>query len=175
MHVLALLAGIIGLVAVWYWRARMARDAAGDVLETANDVRLAIRRFGYRNRTSVHPADAVEDPRLAAAGIAMAVAGMDGPHSRAEIDMMATEARRVFQADGAEATDIAAFGRWIAGQCQTPDEAVRRLTRVVRTKAGPAAAPQLLTLVERVATADGGPLSERASEALASMKRGLGH
>jgi hypothetical protein len=98
---------------------------------------------------------------------------MDAPLSQAEIDKLTAEAGAVFGTDPAEAVDIAAFGRWIAGQCQTPEDAVRRLTRVVRAKAGAEAGPDLIGMAEKVATADGTGLDEREADALQAIRRGL--
>ena len=174
MHILLGILGVLGAAAFWYWRVRAAHEAAGELANAANDVRLAIRRFGYLRQHKTHPADCVEDPRLAAAGIAAAVAGMDAPLSQAEIDKLTAEAGAVFEVDGAEAVDIAAFGRWIAGQCQSPEDAIRRLTRVVKAKAGSEAGAQLVAMVEAVACAEGRPLDERESDALDAVRRGLG-
>ena len=174
MHILLGILGIMGALAFWYWRVRAAHEAAGELANAASDVRLAIRRFGYLRKHKTHPADCVEDPRLAAAGIAAAIAGMDAPLSQAEIDQLTAEASAVFEVESAEAVDITAFGRWIAGQCQSPEDAIRRLTRVVKAKAGAEAGPQLLSMVEAVATADGTPLDEREEDALEAVRRGLG-
>ncbi|MEL6479585.1 MAG: TerB family tellurite resistance protein [Pseudomonadota bacterium] len=166
--------GLLGAVAIWYWRMRMARHAAGEVAGAARDVKHAARRFAYRRRSDKHPADCVEDPRLAAAGIAAAIAAMDAPLSQAEIKALGTEARVVFKVDPAEAQDIAAFGRWIAGQCQTPSEAVRRLARVVQAEAGVEAGEDLLRMATRVATADGARLGDDEEASLATIRRTLG-
>ncbi len=174
MHILLGILGVLSAVAIWYWRFKAAQDAAGDIANVANDVRLAIRRFGYMRQHKTHPADCVEDPRLAAAGIAAAVAGMDAPLSQAEIDRLTAGAGATFQIDSAEAVDITAFGRWIAGQCNSPEDAIRRLTRVVKAHAGEEAGPQLVAMVQAVATADGGTLSEREQDALDAVRRGLG-
>lgn len=174
MHILLGLLGALGAAMVWYWRMKMAREAAGELVGAANDVRLAIRRFGYKRRHKTHPADCVDDARLAAAGIVAAIAGMDAPLSQREIDRLTAEAGAVFGVAPAEAVDIAAFGRWVAGQCNSPEEAVRRLTRVVRDKAGVEAGPDLLAMAEAVSTADGAPMDTREADALAAIRRGLG-
>ena len=178
MPVLIGILGALSVALIWYWRLKTAREAAGELTNAANDVRLAIRRFGYMRGRKTHPADCVDDPRLAAAGIAAAIAGMDAPLSQAEIDVLTAEAGAVFGADPTEAVNIAVFGRWVAGQCQTPEEAVRRLVKVIRAKVGPdagtEAGPDLIALVERVARADGIELDERERDALTAIRRGLG-
>lgn len=173
MPYLIALLGILGAIGVWWWRLRMAKQALGAAVDAAKDVRLAARRFGFKRKTDVHPAESVEDPRLAAAGVIAAVAEMDGPLSRAELDTLMLECRRVFEVKADEAMDMVSFGRWIADQCGTQDEAVRRLLKVVRAKAGADVLPDLLTMMERAAKADGAEMTERQSEAMATAKRML--
>ncbi|MEM9096920.1 MAG: TerB family tellurite resistance protein [Pseudomonadota bacterium] len=173
MHILLGLLGIIGALALWYWRIKALRDAAGELGDAAGDVRLAVRRFGYKRRHKTHPADCVEDARLAASGIALAIAGCDGPLSRDELSAMAAEAKRVFGTSQDESTEIAAFGRWVQGQCKTPEEVVRRLSRIVRKEAGADGSMQLIDLVPRVAKADGQELTERQMDLINQLHREL--
>ena len=51
---------------------------------------------------------------------------------------------------------------------------MRRLSRVVLKTAGPDAAPDLLRMIEEVATADGGPLGEEERDAVDTVRRTLG-
>lgn len=171
MHILLGLVAVLGAVAVWYWRYQMARQAGSELIDAANDVRLAAKRFAYRRKRNVHPADAVKDTRLAASGIALATASIDGPLSKAELEAMAAQARAVFAATTQEAEEIAAFGRWIAGQCSTPEEAQRRLIRVIVRQAGGSARDDLLRMVRAVASADGAALNERQEEVLTRIER----
>jgi uncharacterized tellurite resistance protein B-like protein len=174
MHIILGILGALSVAMIWYWRLKTAREAAGELAGAADDVRLAIRRFGYLRKHKTHPADCVEDPRLAAAGIVAAIAAMDAPLSQAEIDRLTAEAGAIFGVTPAEAVDIAAFGRWVAGQCNTPEDAVRRLVKRLRATAGIEAGPDLIAMIEAVATADGAPMDERELDALTSIRRGLG-
>ncbi|MEL6210371.1 MAG: TerB family tellurite resistance protein [Pseudomonadota bacterium] len=171
MPIILMLLGLLAAGLVWYWRLKMAREAGGELLEAAGNVRSAVRRFGYRRKSNKHPVDCVEDARLAASGIMAAVAGMDGPLSRSEIDAIAIEARAVFKTSPEEADEIAAFGRWIAGQCVSPDDAVRRLTKVTRRLAGVEAGPDLIAMTERVAIADGAEMTDGQQSAVAMIRR----
>ncbi|MEO0761248.1 MAG: TerB family tellurite resistance protein [Pseudomonadota bacterium] len=166
-----MLLGIVAAVGIWYWRFKMVSEAAGELIDAADGVRAAARRFAYRRRSDKHPADCVEDARLAAAGVMAAIASMDGPLSRDEIKAIANEARAVFQADQDEADEIAAFGRWIAGQCKSPDDGARRLGKIVRRLAGDAVGRDLVAMTERVAQVDGAPLSEAQASALLTLRR----
>ena len=138
------------------------------------DVRLATRRLMQTRGNHAHAADKIDDPRLAAAGIIVAVATMDGPISQAEIARLKRTAQETFEVSDREALDILSFGRWIAGQCATNAEAVRRLSKVVLKTAGPDAGADLLRMVEEVATADGGELGDEERDALDIVRRTLG-
>lgn len=168
MPILLAILGMLAAAGIWLYRLRAARETAGELVDAAQDVVLAARRFGFRRRLDVHPADAIDDPRLAAAGIALAVAGIDGPHTQAELAGLAAECRNRFNVGAREAEDMVAFGRWIAGQCGTPEEAVRRLARVVRAKA-PEAGADLVAMVETLATIDG-RIGAREGQALDRLR-----
>ncbi|MEM7547482.1 MAG: TerB family tellurite resistance protein [Pseudomonadota bacterium] len=166
--VLAVIGAIIA-AGIWYHRVQSAKAATTDLLGAANDVRLAARRFGYKRKTNVHPVDMINDPRLAAAGIAAAIAGMDAPLSREEIAQLELETQVILRSEPDEAKAIAAFGRWISGQAGSPDEAVRRLSKRLRKLAGEEVANDVLSLAQAVATADGA-LDERQEDALRMVR-----
>ncbi|MEO1493991.1 MAG: TerB family tellurite resistance protein [Pseudomonadota bacterium] len=174
MHIIIGVITLLGIAAVWYYRFKMARDASGELLEGANDVRLAARRLMKLRKHRTHPADAVDDPRLAAAGIAVAIATLDAPMSEAEMRALAGASERIFNVTQSKAEDIVAFGRWIPGQCATNHEAVSRLSKVVNRLAGAEAGPDLIAMITEVATADGTDLGEAELEAIDTVKRRLG-
>jgi uncharacterized tellurite resistance protein B-like protein len=174
MHiVLAVLAAVAG-IGFWIWRAHMAARAASDLLETADDIRAAVRRFGYRRKANVNPLDGIEDARLAAAGILAAFASMDGALSREEIAAIAGECGAAFSAEAQEAEQITAYGRWLIQQSANMDEVVRRLGRSLETRLDAAEKRQLLAMIERVGGIEGGGLSDSQRYALDSLARQLG-
>ena len=170
--ILALIAILIG-AAIWYQRARAAKDAADDLLGAANDIRLAARRFGFKSKSNLHPVDQIEDARQAAAGIAAIIAAMDGALTEAELKALETETRAVLNATAEEAPELAAYGRWIAGQSPNPEEMARRLGRKLHKLVGGDAGPDLIDYATRVATA-GAPLDARQIDALDAIRRQFG-
>lgn len=174
MHVILGILAVLAAVAFWLYRARQARENAGEVLDAANDVRLAARRLLYKRKHNTHPADSVDDPRLAAAGIIVAVATMDQPISQSEISAMTALMGQTFEISEREALDMVSFGRWVVDQCGTNDEAVRRLSKVVAQLAGPEAEPDLVRMITEVATVDGTPLGEDETDAVQTVRRTLG-
>lgn len=174
MHVILGALALLGAVLFWYYRLRDARDAGGEIIDAARDVRGLVRRNMYKRKYNQHPADQVDDTRLAAAGIVIAIATMDAPIAQAEIEALNAAARETFAVTSAEAEDITHFGRWVADQCQTNTEAVRRLSKVIKKLAGAEAGPDLLLMIERVATADGHALGDMEHEAMDLIRRTLG-
>ncbi len=148
MHILGAILAIILGGAFWIYRLRAAKDAAETLADAANDVRLAARRFGFRRKTNLHPADCVEDPRLAAMGIGAAVVQMQRSWDREASDTLIREAQRLFDVGVDEATEMAVFGRWLSDQSGTKAEIVRRLGKRVMSIAGPEALPDLERLID---------------------------
>lgn len=174
MHVVIGIIMLLAGVAFWIYRIQAAKQAGDDLLEGANDIRLTVRRLMYKRTHDVHPTDSVDDARLAAAGITVAVATMDNPISQTEIVALSKSAQEIFDVTEREALDIVSFGRWIAGECNTNQEAVRRLSKVLAKLAGPEAADDMQRLIRDVATADGHVLGEEEQDAIDTVRKALG-
>lgn len=168
------LLAVLGLAALVWGRVGQARRSSADARADAGDVRLNIRRLMHGDAGGAHPADQVDDPRLAAAGIVVAIATMDGPISQAEIARLKRAAQDTFEMSDREALDVVSYGRWIAGECATNAETVRRLSKVVLRLAGPEAGPDLVRMAEDVATAGAADLGPEEREAIAALRRAFG-
>ncbi|MEO0912392.1 MAG: TerB family tellurite resistance protein [Pseudomonadota bacterium] len=171
MPVLLTVLGLLAAVGYWYFRIRDAGDTVRDLADAANDVRLAARRFGFKRRANVHPIDCIEDARMAAAGITLSVAEMDGALTQSEIQTATIQFQSVFDISKDEAEELVTFGRWIASQSGTRAEGVRRMTKRLLGIAGAEAGPDLIKLVTAVGTADGGTLHVDAEDALQTIRR----
>lgn len=171
MQILLAILGIAVGVGFWLWRARLAAKAT---IETADDIRAAVRRFGFNRKAKGNPLDGIEDPRLAAAGILVAVANMDGPPGRDEIAAIAEECRRTFGTGAEEAEQITAYGRWLVQQSANMDEAIRRLARNLVGKLTAEEKGELLAMAERIAGLARGSLSDSQRYTLESLGRQLG-
>ncbi|MEL6978001.1 MAG: hypothetical protein AAGM38_04900 [Pseudomonadota bacterium] len=156
MHIGLALLAVLGAVAIWIWRARMAAEAGREAIDAADDVRAALRRFGFRRQAGRHPADLVDDARLAAAGMMAAIARMDGALTVAQTNAIRVECRASFRTSQQDADDIAAYGRWLADQSQDPEDALRRLGARVKKLAGEEAQSDLILMLERVAAVENG-------------------
>lgn len=75
--VLAILAAAGGLI-FWMMRARNAAQAAQELVDMAGDLASAARRFGFRRQAGRHPVEALDQPDVAVAGLAMAMMEVGG-------------------------------------------------------------------------------------------------
>ncbi len=174
MHYVLGILGVVGIALFWLWRMRNAASAARDVVEVADDVRAAVRRFGYRRKANQNPLDGIEDARLAAAGVLAAFANMDGAFSREEIAAIKDACRSAFGCDAGEAEQIGAYGRWLVQQSAgNMDEVIRRLARNLVGSLDAAEKRQLLDMVRQIASIEGGGLSDSQLDALERLQRQL--
>lgn len=160
MHVLIAVVSAIIAAGFWMYRIRAAKDAASEMFEMANDVRLAAKRFAYKRNHKTHPIDGVDDARLAAAGIMAIAAEMDGAITKAELDVMKDQAVTVFNCTDADADEFIIFGRWLASQGNNRSETTRRLIKRVLSLSGIEAMQDMIDMVKSVGMADGGPLDD---------------
>lgn len=173
MPTLIVLVTALGVAALWIWRVRSASHAAQEIVEAADDVRALLRRVGFEAKAGRHPADAIDDPRLAAAGMMAAMARLDGDLTKDQTDALRVECRAAFRVTQREADDFAAFGRWLASQAQKPDDILRRLTTVLKRIAPREAHEDMVNMLTRVASIEGGGPSELQKAAIQRVRRSL--
>lgn len=168
--ILAVLAAITGVL-FFVLRARNAANAAGDLLDMANDVRLAARRFGFRRQANLHPAESIEDPNIAISGIASAFLELDELPTSDQREALAWEMTKVMGVNKSDADELCVLGRWMVSECGGADPAIARLSRKLFRLSPQSFAP-LLTLVSgTLAKSSSGGLNARQTDALEDVKR----
>ena len=168
-YILALIAAA-GAAYVWFWRARNAADAASDIMDAANDVRLAARRFGFRRKRDVHPVESIDDARVAGAGLMMALL-MEGGVIRDDRRQTAlVQMQSVFDTDRQEAEELATLGQWLVGQCASPAAAFSRLAKKLDRLSGAEVFPDLQRMITAVFD-ENGTLDPVAEDALAELRQ----
>ncbi|WP_299625485.1 TerB family tellurite resistance protein [Pelagibius sp.] len=174
MHILLGILGVVGVALFWYWRMRNAATAAREVVEIADDMRAAVRRFGYRRKANQNPLDGIEDPRLAAAGILAAFANMDGALSREEIDAIDEACGKAFACSAEDARQIGAYGRWLVQQSAgNMDEVIRRLARNLIGQLTAEERGQLLATIREIAEIEDGALSDAQEDSFRRLEHQL--
>ena len=167
-----LMAAAAGL-SLWIWRAQRMKEGAERAVEMADDVRAAVRRFGYKRRTDKSPLELVDDPRLAAAGVLIATARLDGDLSREQREAVEGACARTFQLDAGEAAEIVAYGRWLNQQGEA-EEVARKLSRRLNELVEPPQRSEVLSLALGISAVEGGMASERQRSVLDALARTMG-
>lgn len=171
MPALIALVGIITAAAFFILRARNAANATTDLLDMANDVRLAARRFGFKRKTNLHPAEAIEDPAIAIAGISSAFLELDDLPTSDQRSALTRTMARELDLGAQDADELAILGRWMAAECGTPDAAVSRLSRKLARLGGQDQFQPLLAVINGTLSASSASLNQKQVEALDDVKR----
>ena len=169
--ILAVIAAVSGLL-FYVLRARNAANAATELFDMANDVRLAARRFGFRRQTNLHPAESIEDANIAIAGIASAFLELDDLPTGEQREALAWELSKVLKLNKDDADEMCILGRWMVSECGGADPAIARLSRKLYRLDGSASFTALLTIISgTLGQAKGSGLNQKQTEALGDVKR----
>ncbi|WP_298261573.1 hypothetical protein [uncultured Litoreibacter sp.] len=169
MPVILAILGAIGAAIYYYIRSRGPINSGRDLIEAATEVRLAARRFGFKRNANRHPAEDIDDPKVAIGGIAVAFLEMDSlPTQEARI-AMTREMQSATHVTLEDAEELTILGRWLMNECGGPEQCVSRLSRKLYKLRG---AEQLAPLMQVLGAigASGGGLSDRQRDALADIK-----
>lgn len=162
MHIIGLVIAVVLGAAYWVHRARSIREAAETLADSANDVRLAARRFGFRRKINVHPIDSIEDARIVGLSIATAMAQIERTWTREDNDTAIRQAQFAFEIGVDEATEMVVLALWLNSQSASVSDAARRLVKRLKALTGKEALPELEKLIEAIA----GPESEACEEGI---------
>jgi hypothetical protein len=168
-----LIALVGAALALYYfvYRARNAANIAVDMVDMANDVRLAARRFGFRRQANIHPVESIEDPKVAITAAALAFLELDDLPTQEQRDRLVAEIQRELALGRADAEEMQVLGRWLVAECGSASAAVSRLARKLYKLRGQAAFEPLLGVINGVvAGGHGGALSERQRDALEDIR-----
>ncbi len=171
MHILLAALGLLAATAFWIYRIRQAADSTRVVLDAAQDVKAAARRFGFKTRANQHPIDGVDDPRITAAALLVLVAETDGGISTNERDSILEQLQKVFDLPAVEADELFLFAKWLANQSSNPDDMLRRLIRRTVHLGGRNTIPDMIGMVKAVGEADTGTMTDDTSQVIAKLKQ----
>lgn len=169
--IIALL-GLIGAVAFWMYRIRMAKSALDDLAGVAQDVMAAARRFGFRRNKALHPVENLEDANVAIAGAGLAFLELSGLPTAEQQDTLLMSLQRHLGQDRSTAEEATVLGRWLVAQSGGATPGLARLSkRLHRLKGTEALAPLMQVLNDVAASGRDGKLSEHQREALEDITR----
>ena len=169
MHILLGVLGVAIAVYIFVIRVRILANAADDLVDVANDVRLAARRFGFRRKTNVHPVETIEDPRLAIGAIVTAFLELDDLPTKEQRVALQQALRHRYNLSRDEAEEMTVLGHWFVSECGGADTAVPRLARKLFKLEGNVSFEPLLSLIRVSVGQDG--LNDKQREALDDIRR----
>ena len=171
MPVLIAVAGAIVAAYIFLIRARNAAEMTGELLNVANDVRLAARRFGFKRLNNVHPVESVDDPDIATGALATAFLELDSlptAEQHTALENALVHSLVISQQDAAE---LVILGHWLVNECGGAQPAVTRTARKLFKLKGALGFDPLMEIISAVATASSGTLIQRQKDALDDVKR----
>ena len=166
MHIVIAAIGIIATAYFFIMRAKGAAEMTSELMDVADDVRAAARRFGFRRNKALHPVEAIEDPNTAAATVAVAymdLAGMPTEETRSNLVLALQQHLEVSKSD---AEELLILGRWLMNECQGADPAVSRASRKLYKLTGGDIGP----LMEILKSVSADPLGDHQREALDDIR-----
>lgn len=171
MHIVLALVGVLAAAAFWIYRIRQAADTTRVVLDAAQDVKAAARRFGFRTRANQHPTEGVDDPRVTCAALLVLVADADGGISQAEQHAILQQLQSVFQLSIQDAEELYLFAKWLANQSSNPDDMTRRVIKRTVTLGGRDTIADMISMVSKVGEADTGALTDDTFQVIEKLKQ----
>lgn len=157
MHIVGILLAALGAIGIILWRLHMASEAARGLVDTANDVRGLLRRRRWQKKLDVDPLAQVEDPRMAATAMMVAIAQNDGALTEREQGIILGNLSARFDAKAPLNEEMFAHARWIVRGPRDIDTTLRKLMAVIQRQCGPTEVAETFDMLEDVANADCAP------------------
>ncbi len=155
MHIIAIIASVIGGLLFVLWRMQQAANATRDIADAASEVQGLFRRWKWSRKANANPLDMIEDPREAAAAMMVAVAQNDGPLTDAERTLIISKMTETFDSSPKQAEELLARGRWLTKDSLDIANVMRRVAPVILKSCGPNERRDLLAMLLAAATVHG--------------------
>lgn len=168
---------LLGLLAViagaffWKNRARNTAHLAGELVDMAQDVIAAARRFGFRRQANVHPVESLEDANVATAALGLASLELGGLPRAEQLQALTVSLQSRLGHSHDQAKEALILGRWLISECGGAQPGIDRLARRLWKLSAMAAFEPLMLVVKDVMAAGDGSWSKRQMEALDTVKR----
>ena len=153
MHIIFSVLGAAGAFAYYWYILRDAGDIVENVANAAGRARGNYRRNQFRKKAEASTIQAINDPRIAAIVMAVAIAGNNGELSGAQDDVLAGAMTDILRVD--DPVSELVFAKWAVQSSGEPKSIIKQLRNLWLTTLTAEERRQFVDLVYRVASADG--------------------
>lgn len=136
MHILVALLGIIGFIAVWYYRLKMLRDAANDGRKAIETVANLPRKMRFKNKSVKGGLSVVDDPREAAAILMLEIAQARGTLTERQEAVIRGEIMHHFEFSEGDANELIGQAGWLSRNAGASHVVMSKMTDFVRKTPG---------------------------------------
>ncbi|MEM9181183.1 MAG: hypothetical protein AAGA89_15825, partial [Pseudomonadota bacterium] len=136
MHILVALIGILGFIAVWYYRLKMLRDAADDGRKAIETVANLPRKMRFKNKSGKGGLSVVDDPREAAAILMLEIAQARGTLTEKQEASIRGEIMHHFEFPEGDANELISQAGWLSRNAGASHVVMSKMTDFVRKTPG---------------------------------------
>lgn len=136
MHILAILLGLIGFIAVWYWRLKVLREVAKDGRKIAETVSNLPRKMRFKQKTGQTGLSAVDDPREAATILMLEIAQARGTLTEKQEASVRGEVMHHFEFNEDDANALITQAGWLSRNGGASHVVMSKMTDFVRKSPG---------------------------------------
>lgn len=136
MHILGILLGLVGVIAVWYYRIKVLREAAQDGRKALETVANLPRKMRFRHRSSKAGLEVVDDPREAATILMLEVAQARGTLTAKQETAIRAEIMHHFDLTEADAEELLTQAGWLSRNAGASHVVIARMTDLIRKVPG---------------------------------------
>lgn len=136
MHIIIGLLGILGFIAVWYWRLKMLQDVARDGRKVAETVANLPRKMRFKHKSGKGGLAIVDDPREAAAILMLEIAQARGTLTERQEAAIRGEIMHHFEFPEGDANELISQAGWLSRNAGASHVVMSKMTDFVRNTAG---------------------------------------
>lgn len=136
MHIIAILLGAVGFIAVWYWRLKMLSDVARDGRKVAETVANLPRKMRFKHKSGKGGLAVVDDPREAATILMLEIAQARGTLTEKQEAVIRAEIMQHFEFIEGDANELISQAGWLSRNAGASHVIMSKMTDFVRNTRG---------------------------------------
>lgn len=136
MQFIIALLGLLGFIAVWYWRLKALQQVARDGRKIAETVSNFPRKMRFKNKSGKGGLSVVDDPREAAVILMIEIAQARGTMTEKQEAAIRGEVMHHFDFNEADANSLISQAGWLSRNAGASHVVTARMTDFVRKSPG---------------------------------------